>query len=135
MRTICRFSALCVIAVAAALVPVSCATNSGLEDGGSTEAGTDTMREPLGRSKDPSKPEYTSNTLIISLNEGYYEEDVYALAEKYDMEVMYLYQNFNMCATKLPRDYSDAEFKTLIRQLEKEPLVLAADRDAIMHLY
>ncbi len=90
---------------------------------------------PLGRSKDPSKPEYTSNTLLISLKEGTYEEDVYALAGKYGMEVMYLYQNFNMCATKLSRDYSDAEFATLIRQLEKEPIVLAADRDAIMHLY
>jgi hypothetical protein len=116
-------------------MPVSCATNSGLEDGGATEAGTGTMREPLGRSKNPGKPEYTSNTLIISLNEGYYEEDVYALAAKYDMEILYLYQNFNMCATKLPRDYSDAEFATLIKQLKKEPLVISAERDAIMQLY
>ncbi len=141
MRTICRFSVLFAIALAASLLPVSCAGNRGREPepsggtgkepgaGGADEIG----RQPLGRSS--GKPEYTSNTLLMSLNDGFYEEDVYALASKYDMEILYLYQNFNMCAAKLPRDYSDAEFKVLFKQLEKEPIVLSAERDGIMYLY
>ena len=130
MRTICRFSALCALALAAALLPVSGASTSGKEPEAS---GTDGLDRPLGRTS--GKPEYSPNTLLISLQDGLYEEDVYALAAKYDMEILYLYQNFNMCATKLPRDYTDAEFRTLIKQLNAEPAVISAERDAIMRLY
>ncbi|MBQ3687751.1 MAG: hypothetical protein II932_07955, partial [Treponema sp.] len=93
----------------------------------------DDIRLPLGRGS--GKPAYSPNTLLMSLEEGVTEEQVYKLAEKYDMEILYLYQNFNMCAAKLPRDYSDAEFKVLLRQLGNEPEVLEASRDGMMYLY
>ncbi|MBQ9537769.1 MAG: hypothetical protein IJU95_00735 [Treponema sp.] len=132
-NTCVRLGALCAALV---FMPLSCATNRGVDDGGSGQAAdvADNMKGPLGRSKTDG-PEYTSNTLIISLNDGYNEDDVYALAGKYDMEVLYIYENFNMCATKLPRDYTDAEFKTLIRKLKADPIVNDASRDVIMHLY
>lgn len=103
------------------------------ETAAGAEDGMDDIRLPLGRGS--GKPEYSPNTLLISLEEGVTDEQVYALAAKYDMEILYLYQNFNMCAAKLPRAYSDAEFKVLLRKLNKEPEVLEASRDAIMHLY
>ena len=130
MRTICRFSVLCALACAAVILPVSCASSSGKEPGAS---GGDELDRKLGRTS--GKPQYSPNTLLISLEDGLYEEDVYALAAKYNMEILYLYQNFNMCATKLPRDYTDAEFRTLIKQLNAEPAVISAERDAIMQLY
>jgi hypothetical protein len=126
-------AALCALCASLAILPTSCASNGASRDD-TADAGDD-IRLPLGRSGKSDGPEYTANTLLISLNEGSSEDEVYALAERYGMEVMYIYQNFNMCAVKLPRDYSDAEFKDLIRQLKKEPIVNDVSRDAIMHLY
>ncbi len=78
--------------------------------------------------------EYSPNTLIISLEQNVSDEAVYALASRYDMEVIYLYENFDMCAVKLPQRLSDQQFARLIKRLEKEPEVVAAMRDGIMHL-
>ena len=142
MRRGGKAAALCVWGVVFAFLPASCASSrAGGHEGGqgrdgtaaAAEDGMDDIRLPLGRGS--GKPAYSPNTLLMSLEEGVTEEQVYKLAEKYDMEILYLYQNFNMCAAKLPRDYSDAEFKVLLRQLGNEPEVLEASRDGMMYLY
>ena len=130
MRTICRFSVLCALACAAVILPVSCASGGGREARTGGAGGQD-----LTPGRAAAGPEYSPNTLLISLEDGLCEEDVQALAARYDMEILYLYQNLNMCAVKLPRDYSDAEFRTLIKRLEAEPAVISAERDAIVRLH
>ena len=77
---------------------------------------------------------YSPNTLILSLEEGVSDSDIYALATRYDMEVLYLYKNFNMCALKLSEKLSDRQFDQLFARLEQEPGVIQAMRDGIMQL-
>ena len=80
-------------------------------------------------------PEYSDNTLLLSLEAGVSEADIQDLAARYDMEVLYIYQNFNMCALRLPERLDDQRFDRLIERIEKEPGVLQAMRDGIMQLH
>ena len=78
--------------------------------------------------------EYSKRTVILSFSEKPSEEDAKKLAEKMNLELLYFYSNFNMCALSAKKDLSDEEMSALIKTLEAEPNVIQVLRDSVMHL-
>lgn len=78
--------------------------------------------------------EYSKRTLILSFSEKPSEEDAKRLAEKMNLELLYFYSNFNMCALSAKKDLSDEEMSALIKALEAQPNVIQVLRDSVVHL-
>ena len=71
--------------------------------------------------------EYSKRTVILSFSEKSSEEDAKKLAEKMNLELLYFYSNFNMCALSAKKDLSDEEMSALLETLEAERLILEKD--------
>lgn len=84
--------------------------------------------------QDSEEPEYSSNMIIISVKADATENELTKLFEKYDLTVVYDYNNFNMYALKTSREMSDEELDKLISELEQDDNVLMAEKDYIMQL-
>lgn len=84
----------------------------------------------LRKPKMHSETEYSKRTVILSFSEKTSEEDSKKLAEKMNLELLYFYSNFNMCALSAKKDLSDEEMSALIKTLEAEPNVIQVLRDS-----
>ena len=80
------------------------------------------------------KQEYSSKTLIISLKNTSTENEVIALANEYDLEMLYFYRNFNMYALSAKKELTDTEMAELIEKIKADSRVDYVERDGIIHL-
>ena len=78
--------------------------------------------------------EYSDRTLIIAFEAGSKQEVLEDLCEKYDMEILYDYENFSMAAVAFTSSKSDKQMQKLIEEISVEEGVLSVERDQIMHL-
>ncbi len=81
-----------------------------------------------------TEAEYSAKTVILSVEEGTSDEQIYALADEYDMNVLYIMHNLNMCTLALKEPASETELDALFAELESKDFVLMAHKDYIMHL-
>lgn len=72
--------------------------------------------------------------VIVSVEEKLTEEELNALLKKYNMTVLYDYQNFNMYAFRLEKALDRAEMAAFCEKLEGEDKVLSAEPDQKMEL-
>lgn len=77
--------------------------------------------------------EYSSGRLILSLDAEASGEDRTALLEKYGMEIIYDYDNLDMLAVRLPKNYTASGLDALIAELEENPIVLGVSKDYVSH--
>ena len=89
---------------------------------------------PAGKKEPAQEQTYSPATVILWLEHGTDDDAIDALARKYDMTVIYRYRSFSSCAMRLSEPLGEEAFSRLIAQLEQEPCVLSAQRDAIMTL-
>ena len=92
-----------------------------------TAPAEEVLREEDGR-------EYSASTLILSLEPGTSKEEVAALMEKYELELLYDMENLSMVSVRLPRCASAEEVAALMEALEGEAPVLGAMKDYILRL-
>ena len=79
-------------------------------------------------------PLYSDNSLIIALDIYPDKVTVADLCKRYDLEILYIYNNFNMISVKARSLLSKSEFAELIAALDKADHVLQVNRDAIAHI-
>ena len=75
--------------------------------------------------------DYSLNTLLIMVEDKSDTDAINAMFDKYDVTIIYDYENFMMYAVSLSHQYSPAELDDLIEELEKEELVVAVNKDYI----
>lgn len=90
--------------------------------------------EELGKVKKNMEGEYSKRTVIVNLSGELSDSDVEKLAGDYDLDIVYIYKNFNSCALSAKRDLTEEEMASLIEKLTNDSRVLSVSRDAIMHL-
>ncbi len=78
--------------------------------------------------------QYSSNTVIISIDPDATEEQVQELFDRYGFEVMYDYRSFSMYAVRTPEDLDEKGMSELIEKLLAEDIVTGAERDYITEL-
>ncbi len=78
--------------------------------------------------------QYSSNTVIISIDPDATEEQVQELFDRYGFEVMYDYRSFSMYAVRIPEDLDEKGMSELIEKLLAEDIVTGAERDYITEL-
>ncbi len=79
-----------------------------------------------------ANPSYSHNTVLISVDEEVLnDEKVEAICKKYDLSILYDYENFNMYALSSEKTLSDMELAKLIDDLSLEEGVLTVERDYI----
>lgn len=86
-------------------------------------------------SKSGMEAEYSHTTVIISLEEDVTSEQIDELASDFGLNVVYKYSIIQGCALASPTPLSDSELDDLIDNLKKDPRVIDAGKDMIMHLY
>ena len=79
-------------------------------------------------------PQYSSRTVIVSLDSSATDKDVDDLAAEFNLNVIYRMNMLNMCALSGERDFSPAELDALIEEISKKPFVVGAMKDEIVHL-
>lgn len=79
--------------------------------------------------------EHSNNTLIISMVEWTDQSviDKYLL-NKYNMEVLYDYENFNTIAVKFDHELTEEELDKTISEIEKIGFVIGVEKDYISHI-
>lgn len=103
------------------------------EDGGEAEASyaADTLPSSEVGEADQS---YSPRTVIISVEPDFSDGQLQSILDKYDLEVLYDYDLFNMYALTASHDLSRAELDALVASLQEEPGVLSAEKDQIITL-
>jgi hypothetical protein len=89
---------------------------------------------PYLESSQSDTPAYSSRTVIVSVDDSCTEDDIKAICDKYELSVVYDYQNFAMYALSTQRDYNDQEMADLIKNLSSESHILNVERDGITQL-
>lgn len=79
--------------------------------------------------------EHSNNTLIISMVEWTDKTmiDKYLL-KKYNLEILYEYENFNTIAVKFDYEVSEDEFDKTVSEIEKIGFVIWVEKDYISHI-
>lgn len=77
---------------------------------------------------------YSDSTLLLSVDQQFTDAELKQLCKKYELSVVYQYQNFDMFALKTRHPYTDQEMGDLLENLKAEKNVTDAQRDTIMHL-
>jgi len=79
--------------------------------------------------------EHSNNTLIISMIE-WTDQDMIEkyLLNKYDMEILYDYENFNTIAVKFDHEMTEEELDKTISEIEKVGFVIRVEKDYISHI-
>ena len=72
--------------------------------------------------------------IIVSLAQGTSTKTLKALAEKYDMDLIYDMKNLSMASFKLKNPLTPSEMKSFLSKLEKEESILGAWPDRKMYL-
>ncbi len=85
-------------------------------------------------SGDPERPMYSDTTLLISVEEDFSDKQLKKLLKKYDLSVVYDYENFNMYALSTAEPISDEDMLSLIDALSNEDGIIYAERDGITYL-
>ncbi len=75
--------------------------------------------------------DYSLNTLLIMVEDKSDTDAINAMFDKYDVTIIYDYENFMMYAVSLSHQCSPTELDDLIEELEKEELVVAVNKDYI----
>ncbi len=79
-------------------------------------------------------PQYSPRTVIVSVDEGFTQEQLDALLGKYGLEVLYDYDALHMYALNTGSDMDEAGLSALIKDLSAEDGVLFAEPDQIITL-
>ncbi len=75
--------------------------------------------------------DYSLNTLIIMVESKSDAEAINNMFDKYNVAVIYDYENFLMYAVSLGHQYTPEELDELIAEIEEEELVVAVNKDYI----
>ncbi len=124
-------------AMSAALCTGICANVFATNEGGNyiTVSTEDLMNSSANLSEDQIAvsldAKYSDKIVLVSVEKKYSEEELNALLKKYDLTLVYDYENFNMYAFSTSRSYSDEEMNTLIENLKGESNIVSAERDSI----
>ena len=82
-----------------------------------------------------SGQEYSSRTVIIAVEQKFTEEELAAFLEKYDLELKYDYDSFNMYAMSFKEDKSYEELKAFAdRVIAENENLLSCELDAVTRL-
>lgn len=112
-----------VFCFALSLFLFSCGTSKNVEPSSSAPA-----------QENSSANEFSRNSVIVYLKNGTSVKKINELAEKYNLSVLYVYQNFSACALSSGTSLSDSALDSLISDLEKEDCVISVQKDYIMRL-
>ncbi len=85
-------------------------------------------------SESSRESEYSHKTVIVSLQPESPEGTARALADDFDLELIYDYKFINACALSARRELTDAELEDLIARLKKDVRVLNVEKDMIIRL-
>ncbi len=83
---------------------------------------------------DPVEPEYSMNTVIISVSENASKKKLKKIFKKLGLSILYDYKELNMYALSLAEDTDAEGISELIKKLEAYDEILIAERDYIYHL-
>lgn len=75
---------------------------------------------------------YSEDTLLLTVRPSFTGDQMVALAEKYDLTILYHYHRFGIYVLKTRSKCSQDNFKKLIRKLSKETGVKAVNRSAAL---
>ena len=83
---------------------------------------------------DPSIPEHSMKTLIVSVSENATQKSVKKIFKKLGLSIVYDYENFNMYAVSLAEETDEAGLTELIEKLEAYDEITNVERDYIAHI-
>lgn len=72
--------------------------------------------------------------LLLNVEPEIKEQGISDILDKYDLTIVYDYENFSMYAVKADHVLTDQETEQLIRELEEEPGILGAEKDQTMEI-
>lgn len=81
-----------------------------------------------------SNQNFSHNTIIVYLENGTSQKEISELAQKYNLQILYVYKNFSACALSSQKTLSTEELNALISALESEPKILSTQKDYILNL-
>lgn len=79
-------------------------------------------------------PDVSDRVIIVSLAQGTSTKTLKALAEKYDMDLIYDMKNLSMASFKLKTPLAPEDMPAFLKNLEKEEVILGAWPDRKMYL-
>lgn len=74
------------------------------------------------------------DVVLVSVEDKFTPDQLDALLKKYNMTVVYDYQNFNMYAFQLEKALSKADMDAFLAKLEREDGILMAEADSKAYL-
>ena len=80
------------------------------------------------------KPSISDKTVLVTIKDSSTNDDVYLLAEDFDLEVKYIYSFGKTCALSSKVSLSEKEIYNLIERLKTDSRVLVAEPDNIIYL-
>ena len=80
------------------------------------------------------RPMYSDTTLLICVEEDFSDKKLKKICKKYDLSVVYDYENLNMYALSTAEPLSEEDMLSLINALSEEEGITYAERDGITYL-
>ena len=119
-----RTAALCALSAAALLFPLPAAAST-LPAAAAEPERTEYCGET---------PQYSSRVILAFVDRKLSARELDALLEKYNLSLVYDYENFNLYALSADQDLTRESMQKLIQGMEKEKHILSVSRDEILTL-
>lgn len=83
---------------------------------------------------DEDTAEYRNSVFILSVDVDTPKETVYELFDKYDLDIVYDYENFNMYAVSVKEPLDAEQTAGFINTLEEYDFILMVEPDSVVYL-